>query len=170
MILVAVAALSWLQVFLSLFSNVISHTLVTHCRIHLYDILPILYFQPSSFVMLSFYTFDLGILLQSLRLWASIFFIHWCFTPCTYFPHFGTFVTQTRAGISYLGYFSVPPLVEFSRSSSAWAWTTDFWVQDHWFVWLRLIDYLCLKSYVKRTIEFEEVLVKGTTYNYFLQS
>ena len=128
MILVAVAALSWLQVFLSLFSNVISHTLVTHCQIHLYDILPILYFQPSSFVMLSFYTFDLGILLQSLRLWASIFFIHWCFTPCTYFPHFGTFVTQTRAGISYLGYFSVPPLVEFSRPSSAWAWTIDFWV------------------------------------------
>ena len=128
MILVAVAALSWLQVFLSLFSNVISHTLVTHCRIHLYDILPILYFQPSSFVMLSFYTFDLGILLQSLRLWASILFTHWCFTPCTYFPHFGTFVTQTRAGISYLGYFSVPPLVEFSRPSSAWAWTIDFWV------------------------------------------
>ena len=128
MILVAVAALSWLQVFLSLFSNVISHTLVTHCRIHLYDILPILYFQPSSFVMLSFYTFDLGILLQSLRLWASIFFTHWCFTPCTYFPHFGTFVTQTRAGISYLGYFSVTPLEEFSLPSSAWAWTTDFWV------------------------------------------
>ena len=60
---------------------------------------------------------------------GELFFsTHWCFTPCTYFPHFGTFVTQTRAGISYLGYFSVPPLEEFSLPSSAWAWTTDFWV------------------------------------------
>ena len=128
MMLAVLVALSWLQVFLSLFSNVISHTSVTHFLIYFTRFYPFYTFSPTHCDAFIFYFWPWHFTTISTA-WSEPFFY-----PQVFFTlhTFSTFVHICDLEVSRDILSRI-----FLYDSSYLRLTSDFWVTGALVCWLR---------------------------------